>query len=73
MFAKFQGQEIMRCMVKLNDLEELAETTLGGNSGTSTSDLPKDATMDLDEADKLQEMASADAQFSADEANFGLV
>ena len=60
-------------MVKLNDLEELAEPSLGRNSSASTSNLPKDATMDLDKADELQELASADAQFSPDEANFGLV
>ena len=73
MFVKFQRREIMRCMVKLNDLEELVEPLLGGNSRASTSDLPKDTAMDLDEADGLQDVASADAQFSPNEANFGLV
>ena len=63
----------MRCMVKLNDLEELVEPPLGGNAGASTLDPPKDVAMDLDEADGLQEEANAKAQFSPDEANFGLV
>ena len=53
MFAKFQRRDIMRCMVKLNDLEELVEPPLGGNSGISTSDLSKDMEMDLDESDAL--------------------
>ena len=29
-FAKFQRREIMRCMVKLNDLEDMAEPPLKG-------------------------------------------
>ena len=36
MFGKFQRQEIMHYMVKLNDLEELAEPPLGGTPGAST-------------------------------------
>ena len=60
-------------MVKLVDLEELVEPLLGGNLGASRSDLPKDATMDLDEANRLQDEVTTDAQFSLGEANFGLV
>lgn len=53
MFAKFQWREIMWCMVKLNDLEELAEPLLGGTPGALTSTPPKDVEMDLDEDDGL--------------------
>ena len=53
MYAKFQQWEIMRCMVKMNDLEELADPLLGGTIGTSTLGLPKDVVMDLDEVDRL--------------------
>ena len=73
MFAKFQRREIMHCMVKLNNLEELAEPPLGGTPGASTSELPKDVAMDLDEVDGLQEAAYAVVQFSPGKANFGLV
>ena len=63
----------MRCMVKLNDLEELAESLLGGTSGASTSMSPQDEAMDLEEeAGRLAE-ANDMAQFSPREANFGLV
>ena len=61
MFAKFQRWEIMRCMVKLNDLEELVEPPLGGNLGASTSELPKDAMMELDQANRLQEEVNTEA------------
>ena len=57
MYARFQRHEIMRCMLKLNDLEELVEPPLGGTSGASTSGLPKDEAMDLDEGIGLQEEA----------------
>ena len=63
----------MQCMVKLNDLEELAEPPLGGTPGTSTSAPPKDAAMDLDEEGRIQEEANETAQFSPSEANYGLV
>lgn len=73
MFAKFQRREIMQCMVKLNDLEELVEPLLGETLGASASARPKDAAMELDEDDELQEEANETAQFSPSEANYGLV
>ena len=33
MYARFQRHEIMRCMVKINDLEELADPPLSGTLG----------------------------------------
>lgn len=50
LYAKFQRREIMRCMVKINDLEEIDEPPLGGTPGASTSSLPKDDTMGVDES-----------------------
>lgn len=73
MFAKLQRWEIMHCMVLLNDLEELVEPPLGGNLSTSTLAPPKDVVMNLDEEDELKEEANEMAQFSPDEANYGLV
>ena len=63
----------MRCMVKLNDLEELVEPPLGGTPGSSTSGLPKDEVMHLDEGIELQEEAKLEAQFSPGKANIGLL
>ena len=73
MFANFQWWEIMRCMVKLNDLEELAEPPLGGTPDASTLKLPKEAAMDLDEAGGLQAEANVVAYFSPGETNIGLL
>ena len=63
----------MCCMVRLNDLEELDEPLLGGTLGTSASTPHKDIAMDLDEEDGLQEEVNEMAQFSPNEANYGLV
>lgn len=63
----------MRCMVKMNNLEELVEPPLQGNSGVSTLDLPKDVAMELDEADRLHGDATTDVDFNTGEVNFGLV
>ena len=37
-------------MVKMNDLEELAEPPLSGTLGASTSGTPKDDAMDVEES-----------------------
>ena len=63
----------MRCMVKLNDLEELVEPPLGGTLGASTSAPPQDEAMDLEEEARRLAEANDMAQFSPREANFGLV
>lgn len=55
LYVRFQRREIMRCMVKINDLEELVEPPLGGTPDASTLGLPKDETMDMDESVGLQE------------------
>ena len=61
----------MRCMVKINDLEELAEPLLSGTLGASTSGTPKDDAMDVEESVGVQEEAKMVAQFSPDEAHTG--
>lgn len=63
MYARFQHHEIMRCMVKINDLEELAEPPLSGTLGASTSGPPKHEAMDMEERLGLQEEASLATQF----------
>ena len=40
----------MRCMVKINDLEEKAEPLLSGTMGASTSGNPRDDAMDVEES-----------------------
>ena len=71
MYAWFQCREIMRCMVKINDLEELSKLPLSGTLGASTSGTPKDDTMDMEESVGLQEEAKLAAQFSLGEAHTG--
>ena len=51
----------MRSMVKLQDLVDLVEPPLGGTSGASTSDHPKDEAMELDGEDEYQDEATAGA------------
>ena len=71
MYARFQRREIMRCMVKINDLEELYEPSLSGTLGASTSSTPKDDAMDMEESVGLQEEAKLATQFSLSEAHTG--
>ena len=71
-FAKYQWRDAIRSMVKLQDLVDLVEPPLGGTSGASTSDHPKDEVMELDEEDEYQDDATTGTQFSPGEANFGL-
>ena len=61
----------MRCMVKINDLEELAEPPLSGTLGASTSSNPKDDAMDMEESVELYEEAKLASQFSPGEAHTG--
>jgi hypothetical protein len=48
--AKFQRREIMRGMVKLNDLEDMAEPPLNGIPEASSSVLRQHEGMDMDAA-----------------------
>lgn len=67
MLVKFLRREIVRCMVKLNDLEDLVEPPMGRNSSVSTSYHPKD------EADGLHDDAVVGAQFNPCKVNLDLV
>lgn len=60
-------------MLKINDLEELVKTPLGGTLGASTSGLPMDEAMDVGESIELSEEEKLVAQFSPNEANIGLL
>ena len=73
MFAKFQRREIMRCMVKLNDLEEMVEPPLGGTSGDLTLAPPQEEAMDLDGVAGRMTETNDKAKLSPGEENFGLV
>lgn len=50
LYAQFQHRKIMRCMVKINDLEDQAELPLSGMLGASTSGTIKDGAMDMEES-----------------------
>ena len=71
LYARFQHREIMRCMVKINDLEEQAEPPLSGTLGASTSGTPKDDVMDVEESVGLKEEARLAAHFSTGGAHYG--
>ena len=60
----------MRCMLKLNDLEELAEPPLGGTLRASTSAQSQDEAMAMEEEDGRLAEANDMAQFSLGDANF---
>ena len=51
-------------LVKLNDLEEVAEPPLGGTSEATTSRLLKDEMLDLEMDDAVQEDNNEAAHFS---------
>ena len=61
----------MRCMVKINDLEEQVELSLSGTLGASTSGTPKDDAMDVEESVGLQEETKLATQFSPDKSHAG--
>ena len=70
-YTKFQHREIMRCMVKLNNLEDLAKPPLDGVLKASSSALRKHEGMEMDADAGRQEGALSNAQFSPDDDNVG--
>lgn len=60
-FAKFQCREMMRGLLKLDDLEDVAEPPLGGNQELSVSRMPRDKPMDMEAEDAVLEEAKEDA------------
>lgn len=69
LYARFQCQEIMRCMERINDLEELTEPSLSGTLRASTLGPPKEKAMDMEERVGLQEEVKLATQFSPGEAH----
>ena len=72
-FAKFQCREIMRGLVKLNELEEVAEPALGNLLKASTLSMPKHDTQDLDDDEASLEDEGEEACFSPGESQLGLL
>ena len=72
-YAKFQCREIMRGLVKVNDLEELADPPLGGVPEASTSGSSKEELRDMEMEDAMQGAANEDPQFSLGEARAGIL
>ena len=64
---------MMRGLVKLNELEEVAEAPLGGPPEVSTSPLHRDDTQDLDADDAVLEEDGEEALFSPGESQLGLL
>ena len=63
----------MRCMVKLNDMEELVELLLGGAPVALTLAPLLEEAMDLDDEVGRRAGANNTTQFNLDDENFGLV
>ena len=72
-FAKFQHREMMRGLVKLDELEDVAEPPLGGNQELAVSRLSRDEAMDMEAEDAVLEEAEDDARFSPGESCLDLL
>jgi hypothetical protein len=72
-YAKFQRREIMRGLVKLNELEEVAEPPLGGLLEATTSSMPKYVVQDLDEDNAALDDEGEEDRFSPGESHLGLL
>lgn len=72
-FMKFQRHEIMRGLVKLNELEEVVKPLLGGMIESSTSRPPKEEMLDLEEEDTAPEDDSEATRSSPGESQIGLL
>ena len=72
-YAKFQCREMMRGLVKLNELEEAAEPLLGDNQERSISRRPRDEAMDMEAEDVALKEAEEDPLFNPGEQRLGLL
>ena len=69
---KLQRRDIMRSMVKLHDLVDLAEPSWRGMVEASSSRWPRDEAMELDEAMENRDEEAAEDSASLGESNLGL-
>ena len=72
-FPKFQRREMMRGLVKLNELEDVVEPLLGGNQERSVSRLPRDEPMDMEAEDVALGEVKDDSWFNPGESRLGLL
>lgn len=72
-YAKFQRREKMRCMVKLNDLEDMVEPPLDGVPKASSSAMRQNEAMDSEAEVGRRVGANNTAQFSPNDDTFGPV
>lgn len=71
--AKFQRREMMRELVKLNELEKVVAPPLGGNPEHPSSRWPRDEAMDMEAEDAALEEVEEDTRFSPGEQRHGLL
>ena len=69
--AKFQHRDMMRKLVKLNELEEVAEPPLGGSQERPVLWRPSDKAMTMEAEDATLEEVEEDTQFSPGEQRLG--
>lgn len=72
-FAKFQHREMMRGLVKLNELKDVVEPLLSDNQECLVSRLPRDKHMDMEVEDTTLEEVEDDAWFSPGESHLDLL
>ena len=72
-YAKFQCHEIMRCMVKLNDLEDMDEPPLDGVLEALSSAMRQNKEMDMEAAAERRAGATNTMQFNPDDDTLGPV
>ena len=72
-YAKFQCREIMRCIVKLNDLEDMVEHPLDGVPEALSSAMRQNELMDIEVEVGRQVGANNTTQFNTDNDTLGLV
>lgn len=72
-FAKFQRRQMMRGLVKLNELKEVVEPPLRGHPDVSVSRLLRDDPQDLDMDDAVLEEEGEEVRFSPGESRLSLL
>lgn len=71
--AKFQRREIMRSLVKVNELEELVEPPLGSILEASTSGPSREELHGMEMGDAMWDAKNEDPDFSPGEVCVGLL
>ena len=72
MFSKHYHKEVMRSVVKIQDLVDLVEPYLGGLSASTSAGQRRNDEMELDAEEEESKPSAQDGQGSPIKANIGL-